>query len=289
MGGSGFLGSYFLRSLGNRATAHSTRTFKTNETEARYQSFLFRKNDLDGIKFFLEKQNCGTIVNCTALADIEECESNPEMAYWINSELPGLLSFISMTLDSKFVHISTDAVFDGSTSFPTELDSASPISVYGKSKLSGEHLVMENNPKSLVARVNFFGYSKNKPSLFNHFFESLLLGKKVMGYTDVYFTPLYAADLVEVIMELLRRDASGLFHLVGNERISKFDFGVLIGETFDLPTDNLKKGKITGTQSATLRSLDLSLGNDKVKSMGISLPSVQDGLSILKKSISEVS
>ena len=68
---------------------------------------------MDEIKVFLEMQNCRTIINCTALADIEKCESDPEMAYWINCELPGIFSSISKSLDFKFVHISTDAVFDG--------------------------------------------------------------------------------------------------------------------------------------------------------------------------------
>ncbi len=284
LGGTGFLGSHFASSLGERAIAHTTRTLY-QESEINFQTMIFQKNQRDQIKVFLEKQNCGTIINCIALADIEKCESNPEMAYWINCELPGILSSISKSLDSKFVHISTDAVFDGSTSFQTEQDSPSPLSVYGKSKWDGERLVLENDPQSIVARVNFFGQSNNKPSLFNFFFDNLISGKSVSGFTDVYFTPLYVIDLVNVIVELLGLKASGLLHVVGNERISKFDFGVLVAEIFDLPTTYLKQGKMIGTEGAALRSSDLSLSNDKIKSLGINLPSVQDGLSILKKNV----
>ena len=245
----------------------------------------FRKREIDKIEVFLEKQDCGKIINCTALADIEKCESNPDVAYWINSELPGLLSAISMSLNSKFVHISTDAVFDGTSSFRTELDRPSPLSVYGKSKLDGEQLVLRNNPDSIVARVNFFGYRNNKPSLFNFFYDNFVSGKTVFGYTDVYFTPLYAADLVKVVMELVDQNTSGLMHVVGNERLSKFDFGVLIAQMFDLPTTSLEKGKIKGTKGAELRSVDLSLANDKIKALGINLPSVREGLSTLKRSM----
>ena len=284
LGGTGFLGSYFVSSLGERAIAHTAKALYP-ETEINFQTMIFQKNQMDEIKVFLKKQNCGTIINCTALADIEKCESNPELAYWINCELPGLLSSISKSLDSKFVHISTDAVFDGSTSFRTEYDNPSPLSVYGKSKWDGEQLVLGSNPQSIVARVNFFGQSNNKPSLFNFFFDNLISRRSVSGFTDVYFTPLYANDLVNVIMELLDLKASGLWHIVSNERISKFDFGVLIAEIFDLPTTYLKEGKMIGTSGAALRSSDLSLSNDKIKSLGIKLPSVRDGLSILKKNI----
>jgi len=284
LGGTGFLGSYFVDSLGKGAIAHTTRTFST-DTVTNYRSMIFRKNQIDEIKVFLEKQNCDTIINCIALADIEKCESNPELAYWINCELPGFLSAISKSLDSKFVHISTDAVFDGTASFRTEIEKPSPLSVYGKSKCDGEELVLLNNPQSIVARVNFFGRSKRKTSLFNFFYDSYISEKITTGFTDVFFTPLYVENLVKVILELIDLKANGLLHVVGNERISKFEFGVMIAEMFDLPSASLKQGKMVGTPEARIRSLDLSLSNDKIKSLGIIVPSVQDGLSRLKKNI----
>lgn len=284
LGGTGFLGRYFVDSLGKHAIVHTTNTHFAG-SDVKVQSMKFQKDKRNEIETFIEMQNCETIINCTALADIEKCESNPEMAYWINCELPGFLSSISKALDSKFVHISTDAVFDGTTSFRTEHDMPSPLSVYGKSKWSGEKLVLENNSQSLVARVNFFGQNSNKFSLFNFFYDNLISGKTILGFSDVHFTPLYAGDLVNAIMELMRLQASGLFHVVGDHRISKFDFGTLVAEIFGLPTIHLKEGKMNGTKGAALRSPDLSLSNDKIKSLGINLPSVRDGLSILKKNI----
>ena len=285
LGGTGFLGSYFVRSLGARAVVHTTKT-PSLESEINFQPAIFDNNNIDEIRFFIEKQNCGTIVNCTALANIEECESNPELAYWINCDLPGIIAKISKSLGSKLVHISTDAVFDGTTSFRTEQDNPSPLSVYGKSKWNGEQLVLGNNPETIVARVNFFGQSNNKPSLFNFFFDNLTSRRSISGFTDVHFTPLYAENLVSVIMTLLELNASGLFHVTGDERISKFDFGLLVAEIFGLPITYLKQAKMIGTQGASLRSPDLSLSNDKIKSLGINLPSIQDGLTILKRNLS---
>ncbi len=284
LGGTGFLGSHFVHSLGERAVVHTTKT-RNPESEINFQPAVFRRNNTDEIRLFIEKQNCGTIINSTALADIEECESNPELAYWINCELPGIVANISKNLGSKLVHISTDAVFDGTISFRKEQDNPSPLSVYGKSKLNGEQLVLENNPESIVARVNFFGQSNNKSSLFNFFYDNLILRREISGFTDVHFTPLYVENLVNVIMTLLDLKASGLFHVTGDERISKFDFGLLVTEIFELPITYLKQGKMIGTKGASLRSPDLSLSNDKIKSLGINLPSIRDGLSILKRNL----
>lgn len=284
LGGTGFLGSHFVKKFGAEANIHTTKN--TGQVLVKnYQALRFQKNQVEEIKTFLEKQNCGTVINCTAMADIEKCEFDPALAYWVNSELPGLLASISKSLDLKFVHISTDAVFDGSASFRTESENPSPLSVYGKSKLSGEQLVLEGNPESIVARVNFFGQSSNKTSLFNFFFENLILGKSITGFTDVHFTTLYANDTVNVIAKLLKLNESGLFHVVGDERISKFQFGLLVAKTFDLSTAHIKQSKLSGSEGALLRSLDLSLSNQKIKALGIDLPTVQDGLSILKKNL----
>jgi dTDP-4-dehydrorhamnose reductase len=282
LGGTGFLGSHFVRALGKRAVVHSTGVCNS---ESNPPQMLFKKNQLDEMKAFLEKQNCRTIINCIALADIEKCELDPELADWINCELPGHLSSISKSLDSKFVHISTDAVFDGSTSYRRETDFPAPLSVYGKTKWNGEQSVMGNNHEAIVARVNFFGQSENKNSIFNFFYESLKSGKSVSGFADLYFTPLYAIHLVNAITELLNLNASGLFHVVGTERISKYDFGVLVAETFGFSTIHLKADSVMGKEGSIIRSSDLSLSNDKIKSLGINLPSVRDGLSILKKNM----
>jgi dTDP-4-dehydrorhamnose reductase len=284
LGGTGFLGSYFVRSLGKRAVVHTTKTFNSFHA-ANFQQLVFQKNRVDEVRVFLEKQNCGTIINCIALADIEKCEKDQSLAYWINQDLPGFLSANSKSLESKFVHISTDAVFDGSSSFRTEQDNPSPLSIYGKSKWGGEQLVLANNPDSLVARVNFFGQSSNKTSLFNFFYDNFLSSRSVTGFTDVFFTPLYAIDLINAITQLLDLKTKGLIHVVGNERISKFDFGALITEIFEIPTIYLKKGKMIGANGVTNRSSDLSLSNDKIKSLGVNLPSVREGLAILKKDI----
>lgn len=284
LGGTGFLGSHFVRSLGKRAVAHTTKK-NYQEANVNFREMVFQKNQIDDIKVFLEKENCGTIVNCVALADIEKCEQDQKLAYWLNCELPEILATISKSLGSRFVHISTDAVFDGSARLRTEEDCPSPLSIYGKSKLDGEQLVLESYPESLVARVNFFGHSDNKPSIFNFFYENLISQRSVSGFTDVFFTPLYVIDLVNAIMELLTLNTSGLVHVVGSERMSKYDFGLLIAEIFNLPATFLKKGLMSGSNGAALRSLDLSLSNDKIRSLGINLPSVRDGLSILKKNI----
>ena len=113
LGANGFLGSYFINHLGPQAVAHSTKKWENKYSKTAYQ-IEFKQNEFKEIKSFLEVQKCQIIINCIALINIEECQGNPEQAYWLNSTLPGYIAKIASSLGIKFVHFSSDAVFDGS-------------------------------------------------------------------------------------------------------------------------------------------------------------------------------
>ena len=281
LGGTGFLGSYFTRALSNVATIHTTQKSHV-VTSQKIVVSRFNQDRLEEVDKFIEEQNCTVVINCIALTEIEKCEQQPELAYWLNSELPGYLSSITRKIGAKFIHFSTDAVFDGSRSFVSEREKPSPISVYGKSKFLGENMVMEKNDKSLIVRVNFFGRNPNGQSLFDYFHRNLLMEKEVHGFADVFFTPLYAGHLVEATMNLISLNENGLFHIVGDERISKYEFGVLVGEAFGFPKEHIRRKSIKDSVFSNYRSTDLSLSNLKYKSLGAKLPTICEGLSDLK-------
>ncbi len=281
LGGTGFLGRYFTRALSNVATIHTTQ--KSHEaTSQKIVESRFNKDKLEEIGKFVEEQNCRVVINCVALTEIEKCERQPELAYWLNSELPGYLSSVTRKIGAKFIHFSTDAVFDGTQSLVSEKEEPSPISVYGMSKFLGENMVMEKNDKSLVVRVNFFGRHPNSQSLFDYFYHNLLMAKEIHGFADVFFTPLYAGHLVEATMNLISLNENGLFHIVGDERISKYEFGVLVGEVFGFSTEFIHRKSIKDSVFSNYRSTDLSLSNLKYKSLGAKLPTIREGLSDLK-------
>ena len=94
------------------------------------------------------------------------------------------------------MHVSTDAVFDGQAAATTEQDTPNPLSIYARTKLDGERGVAEANPDAIIARVNLYGWSlSGRRSLAEFFFNNLSAGKRVKGFTDVYFCPLLANDL----------------------------------------------------------------------------------------------
>lgn len=272
-GSSGFLGTYFLEL---RNTFGASRTPKGDHSSREFMCDLF---DFESVNRIIEQVNPRTVINCVALTSIEKCEANPEFAYRVNSELPGFLGEITAHRNLNFVHFSTDAVFDGTKSPYSEDATTSPISIYGKTKLEGEINAINVNPRTLVLRTNFYGFSFDRPSLFNYFYLNLIQDKACLGYTNVLFSPIYVKSLCDSTLTLINQfPDGGIFHLVGKEALSKFEFGrkiaMSLGKDISLvqPTDRPENS------TNVLRSYDLRLSSDKLPPTFGTTYSLEEGI-----------
>jgi dTDP-4-dehydrorhamnose reductase len=228
----------------------------------------------------LEKVRPDVLVHCAAVANLEAAEADPALAERLNARLPGELAAACSRLGVRMVHISTDAVFDGQKGYYRETDMPKPLGVYACSKLAGEQAVTSANPQALIARVNFYGWSlRGQRSLAEFFFNNLSAGRQVKGWTDVNFCPMQVNDLADVLLALVEQNASGLYHVVGSDCLSKYDFGVAIARQFGFdPALVLPTSWADGGLKAS-RSPDLSLNTDKLAaSLGYPPPGLQAGL-----------
>jgi dTDP-4-dehydrorhamnose reductase len=220
------------------------------------------------------------IIHCAAVAIVDDCEKDPARAMSVNGDLPGQLARMAMELGARFIHISTDAVFDGVKGGYTEEDAPNPLSTYARTKLAGEIAVMAENPDALIARVNFFGWSLHgNRSLAEFFYNNLSAGKEVNGFTDVIFSPLLVQDLVEVLLQMEEKQLSGLYHTVGSQKISKYEFGRKLAEKFGFDPDLVKPISVKEAGLGAVRSPNLNLDTSKlVDELGNSLPDADSGL-----------
>lgn len=228
----------------------------------------------------LEEAQPDWIIHCAALAMVDACESDPELARKLNTDLPRRLASLVARGGARLVHISTDAVFDGRRGDYSEGDAPNPLSVYAHTKLDGERAVAEAHPGAIIARVNLFGWSlTGKRSLAEFFVNHLTAGKPVMGFTDVYFCPLLVNDLADLLTHMLDKGLSGLYHVVSGECTSKYDFGVRIAHRFGLDASLIQPTSVTQGGLQAARSPRLTLRTDKLASaLGMSLPSLSTGL-----------
>ncbi len=221
------------------------------------------------------------LINCAALADLEACEDNPGIARRLNIDLPAQMAKACKKRGISFVHISTDAVFDGEKDgFYTEEDAPNPLGVYSRTKLAGEYAVFEENKKAIVARVNFYGWSlSGKRSLAEFFHHNLTHQKSMSGFTDVKFCPMLVNHTARTLIKMLQNELSGLYHLVGPQAMSKYQFGVEIARRFSLKEGEISPKSILSSSLTARRSHNLWLSTHKLSTaLGESLPEFSTGL-----------
>jgi len=214
----------------------------------------------------IEAAKPDVIINCAALASLEACENDPQSAQLLNTVLPERLAAISKAHSTKLVHISTDAIFDGAKGNYVEEDQPNPLSVYAKTKWEGEKAVARTNPQALIARVNFYGFSLlGNRSLAEFFLYNLAAGTRVFGFKDVFFCPLLVQDLGAILLEMVKRDLKGVYHVVSPQSLSKYEFGVRIARLFGLNENLVEPVSVSQGKLTAPRSPNLTLCIDKLK------------------------
>ena len=205
------------------------------------------------------------IIHAAALTDVNYCESHPDAARRINCEYAQTVANVARRLDIKLVHISTDQLFDGTQTFVDELHPCAPVNIYGKSKYGAELAVLNKNPYALNLRSNFFCWGpKYRPSFSDWIIDNLKQEKEVTLFGNVYFTPLYAGEVIHFCHDLLQHNHSGTFHFASSDRISKYRFGLKIAEIFGLKKSLIKFGSYNAEHSIP-RPLDMSLDNSRLR------------------------
>lgn len=221
------------------------------------------------------------IIHTAANANVNSCKSDPQGARHLNGELPGILAKSAARAGVRFLHISTDAVFDGTKDgLYTETDTPNPLSVYAQTKLLGEQTVLAANPNAIVARVNFFGWSlSGTRSLPEFFVNKLSAGETCSGFTDVYFCPMFVGDLAATLLQMLEKGLSGLYHVVGSEALSKYDFGVKIARQFQFDKSLVLPKSVEESGLIAKRSHNLRLSIHKLSTdLGQEIPGVSTGI-----------
>lgn len=176
-------------------------------------------------------------INCAAYTAVDKAEDEREVAMLVNGEAVGNLAAVCKKYQTKFIHISTDYVFDGENEIPyKEDDTTNPINVYGASKLLGEQLCMKEDATAIIIRTSWV-YSS-----FGHNFVKTMMRlmwerTELSVVSDQVGSPTYAADLAQVILTIINNYQlsiinwhSGIYHYSNEGKISWYEFALAIKE-----------------------------------------------------------
>lgn len=224
------------------------------------------------------------VINTSGFTNVDECEQKPSVAFAINADLASMIADICNKAKVKFVHISTDHLFDGKQPYYKESELPSPVNVYAESKLAGERGVLEACPNALVARTNFFGWGVLKDSITDWMLSNLRAERNIHAFTDVYFSPIAIEQLISLILSAVEKDASGIFNFVGDERLSKYDFALRLADVFALNKRLIEPALCVEKKMNARRPRDMSLDNSKIKLLlSVEKVALDDGLLLLKQ------
>lgn len=199
---------------------------------------------------FINETKPDVLINCAAYTAVDKAESERDLALQINGTVVGKMAELCEQQNVKFIHISTDYVFDGNSNFPLKEDSkVAPVNYYGESKLTGEQAALKANPHSTIIRTSwvYSYYGKN----FVKTMLRLMAEKESLNVVgDQFGSPTYAKDLAEVIMQIIAQGAwqPGIYHFSNDGVITWADFA---NEIAKLSHSNCKVNAITTEEYPT--------------------------------------
>jgi len=159
----------------------------------------------ESVKHFFAKNRPQYCINCAAYTAVDKAESEKEQeqAFLINAEAVGILAAACNEQNTILIHISTDFVFNGEAAVPYNEDSpADPVSIYGVSKLEGEKLALQNNPRTIIIRTSWV-YSSYGKNFVKTMLRLMSEKNEISVVNDLYGSPTYAADLAESILKII--------------------------------------------------------------------------------------
>lgn len=225
-------------------------------------------DSIDVIRAAIREADAELVVHSAAMTNVDACEAAPEAAYHANVEIARNVAYACKSQGAKLVHISTDHVFDGLRSMMDEQANVQPINVYAQTKAAAEGAVLEACPDAIVARTNFFGWGlPYRKSFSDTILDALSSGREIGLFSDAYFTPILMGPLIDAAHALVDKLSRGVFHISGDERLSKYEFGLRIAKTFHLDASLIKPTLLADRRDLIARPLDLSISNKKMRDM----------------------
>jgi dTDP-4-dehydrorhamnose reductase len=270
LGADGFIGTALIErlSISNKVYG-STRSANARTKDIKmYENF--NALNINNIRGVVEKHSIDIVINCIAMANVDECEKNAIQAEHVNVGLVKLLTDLSNNQGFKLIHFSSNAVYSGEEPLYSEGDLREPKNLYGKLKSKADDYIEDNCSNYLIARImTVFGnnqqYHRSNPAKF--IVDRLARGEKTYLVNDVFNNLLYINDLTYVIDKLINLDVQGTFNISGDVVTNRFEFGLLIAETLHLDKNLLIECDSSKFGILANRAANTSFNNSKIKKL----------------------
>jgi dTDP-4-dehydrorhamnose reductase len=207
------------------------------------------------------------VVHAATLTDVDKCELNKELAWKVNVEGTKNIVEAAKNTGSFLIYISTDYVFGGEKGCYKETDTPNPINYYGVTKLKAEEIV-KTQKEYFIARPSVIYGSTPAAGKVNFalwLIETLRKGERVKIITDQWNTPTLNTNLAEMTLDVVENKLTGIYHLCGATRLSRFEFAEQIADVFSLNKSLIDKVLSSQFTLPAKRPMDSSLDTSKAQ------------------------
>lgn len=257
-GSAGLVGSQVVKDLVHQN--HTVYSCYHDEKPSHGTLIQLDLTDSDKIIQTIQEIKPDRIIHLAAMTNVDLCEEKKELAILLNVNSTETLAKQAAKQNIFFVYVSTDYVFDGITGMKKEDGKTNPLGFYGKSKLNGEHTLNNLASNWCIARTSTpFGIHHKKKSFPLWVKDNLELKKEIPILVDQFTSPTYVPNLSKMLIEIATRQITGIIHLAGASRISRYNLAELISDKLNLDKSLLIPTKINEMNWKAQRPMDSSL------------------------------
>lgn len=247
-GASGLVGSACVRAaVRRRFQVHGFYGRLAPKLEGLQAERAIEVTDGEAIERLILEEWPDVVINAAAISNPAGVDQDPDRAEKINVGFPRQLALLCRHLGSRFIHFSTDLVFDGTAESYRSTDLPNPAGLYGQTKLMAEKAVLEANPNNpVVLRITLVNGNSvsGQRSVHEKLLTAIRAGERPTLFTDEMRQPCSAENVAEVAVELAeRQDLSGIFHWAGREVVSRYELGRRILARFGLGEEHLQAAR----------------------------------------------
>ncbi|MCA1628891.1 MAG: SDR family oxidoreductase [Acidobacteria bacterium] len=282
-GGSGFVGQNLAGYFGPRRQTVATYLTHAPVDTASAQSVRLDVRDAEAVFSVFERVLPEVVIHAAGNKNLVFCEEHPDEAHRINALGTRNVARACREFGASMIYLSTDLVFGCVEGGYREDDVPRPALAYGRSKLEGERLALEElNDLAVCRSGGIFG--RDSP-LLKWLSAEVEAGRSVECFVDVFNTPTYVENLAEMMDAVIRKRLVGVYHTVGRERVSRFEFFRSYADTFGLDASLLSPVSSAGLKEKLLLQPDASLSAERTaERLGVAFNSVAEGFVRLKAS-----
>jgi dTDP-4-dehydrorhamnose reductase len=282
-GASGFLGWHICQLAKQKWDVYGTYCSKAIEIPG-ITTLKIDLTDFQEIQRLFHDLQPAAVIHTAAQSSPNFCQTHKDESHSINVTASCNIAELSADYDIPCAFTSTDLVFNGLNPPYQEADPVSPVNCYGEQKALAEQGMLERYPKTALCRMPLmFGLATpTATSFMQPFIQTLREGKELNLFVDEFRTPASGITAAQGLLLALEK-VQGLIHLGGKERISRYDFGRLLVEVFQLPDAKLKPCRQQDVKMAAPRPPDVSLDSSKAFALGFNPPSLKEELETLQE------